>query len=117
MKAHTLYLRPLSGPSSCLLSSIIIHRTSFKKKVELPFIFKSILVWKINYMIRKPLFIYNGSPSLFNEFIVKTDCIICSIEFPAFWIWLIARSFCSPYSSIPTVFCILTLRDLNKLCV
>lgn len=38
MKAHTLYLRLLSGPGSCLLSSIIINRTSFKKKkIELPF--------------------------------------------------------------------------------
>lgn len=37
MKAHTLYLRLLSGPRSCLLSSIIINRTSFKKKIELPF--------------------------------------------------------------------------------
>lgn len=47
----------------------------------------------------------NRSPSLFNEFIVKTDDIICSAKFPAFWIWLIAHSFCSPHSSLPAVFC------------
>lgn len=66
-------------------------------------------------MIHKPLFVYNSSPSLFNEFTVKTDDIICSTKFPAFWIWLIAHSFCSPYSSIPAVFSTLTLRNLSKL--